>query len=42
MAQFFFHLSNGKTTLKEETGDHLADAAEAMAQAAVIASELAH
>ena len=41
MAQFFFHVRNGKTTLKDEGGEELADAAEAMAKAAVIAKELA-
>ena len=37
MAQFFFHVRN----IKDETGDQLADTGEAMAQAAVIAQELA-
>jgi stress response protein SCP2 len=42
MVQFYFHIGNGKmVVLKDETGDRLADAADAMAQAAVIAKELA-
>jgi hypothetical protein len=41
MARFFFHISNGKTTLKDEGGEEFADVAEAMGQAAVIARELA-
>jgi hypothetical protein len=39
MVQFFFHIRS--TVIKDETGDHLADAEEAMARAAVIAKELA-
>jgi hypothetical protein len=42
MAQFYFDVGNGKmVVLKDDTGDYHADAAEAMAQAAVIARELA-
>jgi uncharacterized protein DUF6894 len=42
MVQFYFHIGDGKmVVLKDETGDHLADAAGAMAQAAIIAKELA-
>ena len=42
MAQFFFHLGNGKMiVLKDDTGDQHADAADAMDQASVIAWELA-
>jgi hypothetical protein len=41
MARFFFHVRNGKTTLKDEGGEELADVAKAVEQAAVIARELA-
>lgn len=41
MPQYFFNLSDGETVLKDETGDQLAGAVEAMAQAAVLARELA-
>lgn len=39
MAQFFFHVGNDKTTLKDEVDEELAGAAEAMAQATIIAKE---
>ena len=40
MAHFFFHIGDGKmVVLKDDTGAHLADPAEAMDQAAVIAWE---
>ena len=42
MARFYFNVGNGKMViLEDDTGDHHADAAEAMAQAAVMARELA-
>ena len=42
MARFYFNVGDGKmVVLKDDTGDCLADIEEAMAQAAVIAKELA-
>jgi len=42
MARFYFNVGNGKMiVLKDDTGDCHADSAEAMAQAAIIARELA-
>jgi hypothetical protein len=40
MTRFSFHVRNGKTTLKDEGGEELADVAEDMEQASVIACEL--
>jgi hypothetical protein len=41
MARFFFNVGNGKmVVLEDDTGDYHADAAEAMAQATVMAREL--
>ena len=42
MAQFYFNVCDGEmVVLKDDTGDYHADAAQAMAQAVVMARELA-